>query len=140
VIVLDTNVVSELMRSSPDPQVLGWLEQQVHANLNTTAVSVAEIHYGICRLAEGRRRSQLAAAAEDIFGGFASQILPFNDTAALHYGYGALVAERDRARGPISALDGQIAAICRASGSALATRNTGDFEDTGVELLNPWLA
>jgi len=138
VIVLDTNVVSELMRSSPDPQVLGWLEQQVHADLNTTAVSVAEIHYGICRLPEGRRRAQLAAAAEDIFGGFASQILPFNDRAALRYG--ALVAERDRAGGPISALDGQIAAICRASGSALATRNTGDFEDTGVELLNPWLA
>jgi toxin FitB len=138
VIVLDTNVVSELMRPSPDPQVLVWLEQQAHEDLNTTAVSVAEIHYGICRLPEGRRRVQLAAAAEDIFGGFASQILSFNHTAALQYG--ALVAERDRAGRPISALDGQIAAICRASGSALATRNTADFEDAGVELLNPWTA
>jgi predicted nucleic acid-binding protein len=135
-IILDTNVVSELMRPNPDPQVLRWLEQQPHEHLDTTAVSVAEIQYGLCRLPEGRRRDQLAAAAGDIFGGFARQILPFSHTAALEYG--ALVAERDRAGRPISALDGQIAAICRAAGSPLATRNTADFADTGVELLNPW--
>ncbi len=137
-IVLDTNVVSELMRPEPSRLVLRWLEQQPHAELNTTAVSVAEIHYGICRLPGGRRRDQLAVAAEDIFRGFAWQILPFSHSAALEYG--ALVAGRERAGRPISALDAQIAAICLAAGCALATRNTADFADTGVEVLDPWTA
>ena len=137
-IVLDTNVVSELMRPEPDRLVLRWLEQQPHPGLNTTAVSVAEIHYGICRLPAGRRRDQLAVAAEDIFRGFAWQILPFSHSAALEYG--ALVAGRERAGRPISALDAQIAAICLAAGCALATRNAADFADTGVEVLDPWTA
>jgi predicted nucleic acid-binding protein len=138
VIVLDTNVVSELMRPQPDVHVLRWLEGQPHEHLGTTVVSVAEIQYGIRRLPKGRRRDQLEAAAADVFGGFASQILPFNQAAAIEYG--ELVAERDRGRQPIGALDAQIAAICRATRSALATRNTDDFAGTGVGLLDPWAA
>ena len=137
-IVLDTNVVSELIRPEPDRLVLRWLEQQPHPELNTTAVSVAEIHYAICRLPAGRRRDQLTVAAEDIFRGFAWQIFPFSHSAALEYG--ALVAGRERAGRPISALDAQIAAICLAAGCALATRNAADFADTGVEVLDPWTA
>src|ERR1700756_3999960 len=106
-VVLDTNVVSELMRPAPDPHVLRWIETQPRQQLDTTSITVAEIHYGIRRLPEGRRREQLAAAAADIFGGFAWQILSFDQNAA--HEYAELVAECDRTGQPINAFDAQIA-------------------------------
>jgi predicted nucleic acid-binding protein len=136
VIVLDTNVISELMRSKPDPAVRAWVHSQHAKELYTTAITVAEVRYGIQRLPDGRRRQLLATAAEDVFEAFTVQVLAFDQRAAGLYA--TLVAERERSGRPMDGFDGQIAAICRACHAALATRNTPDFAATGLTLLNPW--
>jgi predicted nucleic acid-binding protein len=135
-IVLDTNVVSELMRAAPAPAVLAWFQQTSSTGLFTTAVTVAEIRYGIARLPEGRRRQTLHQAANEIFAAFPRQVLPFDLAAAT--AYSALVAGRDRDGNPISGFDAQIAAICRSQAATLATRNTKDFTDTGIATIDPW--
>lgn len=135
-VVLDTNVISELMRSQPDERVLAWTGAQDRRQLYTTAITVAEIHYGIQRLPKGRRQSLLAAAAEDVFGAFGQQVLPFDHAAGLQYG--RLVARLEQSGRPINAFDAQIAAICTSMQAALASRNARDFDDTGVEVVNPW--
>ncbi|WP_432505493.1 type II toxin-antitoxin system VapC family toxin [Kineococcus arenarius] len=135
-IVLDTNVVSELMRTSPSPGVVAWIEQQPPAEVRTTAVTVAEVRYGIARLPEGRRRNALRAAADEVFSVFAEQVLPFDAAAAVHYA--DVVTERENAGTPISGFDAQIAAVCRSHHARLATRNTGDFTDLGLDLVDPW--
>lgn len=134
--VLDTNVISELMRADPDENVLAWIRSQPGKELDTTAITVAEIRYGIERLPHGRRRRQIARAAEDVFAGFDWQILSFDRRAALDYA--TLAAEHDRAGRPLNAFDAQIAAICRSTRAALVTRNVSDFEHTGLELVDPW--
>ncbi|HEY6798553.1 MAG TPA: type II toxin-antitoxin system VapC family toxin [Kineosporiaceae bacterium] len=135
-IVLDTNVVSELMRVVPAPQVVAWLQHNADRDLATTAVTVAEIRYGITRLPSGRRRATLAAAADEIFTAFPDQILPF-DLAAAH-AYADIVSHRDGLGTPIEGFDAQIAAICRTRAADLATRNEKDFTDTGITIINPW--
>ncbi len=135
-IVLDTNVVSELMRTEPAPRVVAWLQQNTDQVLATTAITVAEIQYGISRLPAGRRRATLAVAAAEIFAAFPDQILPF-DLAAAH-AYADIVSHRDGSGTPIGGFDAQIAAICRTRGADLATRNNKDFTDTGIALTNPW--
>jgi predicted nucleic acid-binding protein len=135
-IVLDTNVVSELMRADPAPAVLAWLRQNSGAGLYTTAVTVAEIRYGIAQLPEGQRRESLHQAANEVFAAFPRQVLPFDLAAASSYA--DVVAGRDRAGQPIDGFDAQIAAICRSHVAALATRNTRDFTDTGIEVIDPW--
>ena len=135
-IVLDTNVVSELMRSEPEERVVAWATSQATAAVGTTSVTLAEVRSGIVRLPAGRRRKVLLSAAEDVFSAFASSILPFDADAAHHYA--DIVVERERAGAPISGFDAQIAAICRAHGAALATRNTEDFVGLGLSLTNPW--
>jgi predicted nucleic acid-binding protein len=135
-IVLDTNVVSELMRAAPAPVVLTWLQQTSSTGLYTTAVTVAEIRYGITRLPEGRRRQTLHQAANEIFAAFPRQVLPFDLAAAT--AYAEVVADRERDGNPISGFDAQIAAICRSQAATLATRNTKDFADTGIAILDPW--
>ncbi len=135
-IVLDTNVLSELMRASPAPAVISWLGQQPALELCTTAVSVAEIRYGLARLPRGRRRSQLSKGADEVFQAFADQVLPFDAEAARDYA--DIVIERDRAGLPISGFDAQIAAICRSQGARLATRNTADFAALGLDLTDPF--
>lgn len=135
-IVLDTNVVSELMRAVPAPQVLAWLQQNADHDLATTAITVAEIQYGISRLPSGRRRATLSAAAGEIFTAFPDQILPF-DLAAAH-AYADIVSHRDGLGTPIEGFDAQIAAICRTRAADLATRNVKDFTDTGITIFNPW--
>lgn len=137
-IVLDTNVVSELMRAEPDPRVLKWSYAQPEEQLFLTAVTVAEVSYGIARLAGGKRKRKLALTAGALFADFFDFTLPFDAEAAGHYG--ALVARRERAGRPIGTEDGQIAAICKLHGASLATRNTTDFEQTGVAVVNPWKA
>jgi toxin FitB len=135
-IILDTNVVSELMKQSPARSVVGWsLSQEAH-DLFTTSLTLAEIRLGIERLPDGQRKAQLRAKAADIFFALADTVLPFDARAALRYS--TLVADRGRAGPPITGFDAQIAAICLSYGAALATRNIKDFQDTGVELLNPW--
>lgn len=134
-IVLDTNVVSELMRATPAAVVVDWVRAR-SGELVTTAITVAEVRYGIARLPDGARKIALQRAADDLFGAYAKQVLPFDNAAAL--AYGALTAERERAGSPISGFDAQIAAICRSLGAAVATRNGSDFRGTGVAIIDPW--
>jgi toxin FitB len=135
-IIVDTNVVSELMRSSPSPSVRDWLISQDERQLFTTAITVAEIRYGIERLPGGRRKELLQGAAGEIFAGFDEQVLPFDRSAAEQYA--RIVAGRDGIGLPIDGFDAQIAAVCRARGAALATRNLKDFRETRIDLIDPW--
>ena len=135
-IVVDTNVVSELMRPSPSSQVRAWVGAQASGELCTTAITVAEIRYGLERLPDGRRKDGLLAAATEVFVAFSEFIQPFDADAAVWYA--TIVARRDRLGLPIDGFDAQIAAICRTRGAALATRNAEDFRGTGIELIDPW--
>ena len=136
-IVLDTNVLSETMKPRPEPQVLAWVNSVPPRQTAITAVTVAEILYGICRLPNGARRAKLMAAAQAIFDeDFRGRILAFDTDAAVEYA--KLVVEREAAGLPISMADAQIAAICRVHECTLATRNTEDFVGTGVTVANPW--
>jgi predicted nucleic acid-binding protein len=137
VILLDTNVLSELIRREPDEGVTRWLDSLDAAAVATTAVTAAELLYGVARLPAGRRKERLGEAVrrlieEDLDG----RVEPFDAAAAGHYA--ALVSGREATGRPIGVADAQIAAICRKLGATLATRNTGDFEETGIELLDPW--
>lgn len=135
--VLDTNVVSELMRDVPQPEVLAWVDARARRDLFVTAITEAEIRTGIAILPAGRRRRDLAHAADRFLAGmFAERVLPFDAPAARTYA--AITAERRAAGRPIGQLDCQIAAIARCRGASLATRNVSDFEGAGVALLNPW--
>ena len=136
-IVLDTPIVSELMRDRPRADVLGWLDEQPTRALFVTAVTEAEVLTGIAILPEGRRKRILADAAARAFGGLLSgRILPFDSAAAQTY---SVIAAARRAAGrQISQSDGQIAAIARSRIMAIATRNVRDFEDMGIDLIDPW--
>jgi predicted nucleic acid-binding protein len=137
VIVLDTNVLSELARSTPDEGVLGWLDSLPADEFATTAVTAAELWYGVARLPDGRRKTELADAVDallnDDFRGF---VETFDIRAAARYAL--IVADRERRGRPISMADAQIAAICYTRHATLATRNIKDFQDTGIELVDPW--
>ena len=135
-IVVDTNVVAELMRPSPALQVREWVTAQAPGELCTTAITIAEIRYGLERQADGRRKDSLLAAATEVFAAFSEYIQPFDAGAAIWYA--TIVAHRDRLGLPIDGFDAQIAAICRTRGAALATRNAKDFRDTGVDMIDPW--
>ena len=136
-VLLDTNVVSELMRAAPSRDVLVWMDELPPRELFVTAVTEAEIRTGITILPVGARRRGLAEAAERTLGGlFAGRILPFDSSAARAY---ADIAAASRATGrPISQSDCQIAAIARSRGMAVATRSVRDFSETGVEVIDPW--
>lgn len=137
-ILLDTNVLSELMRPSPEPKVLQWLDSQPEADIWISAVTVAEIHLGIALLPEGKRRELLADLAEAMFReDFSDCCLPFDCSAAAEYA--SIVSARTRQGRPISVEDAQIAAIARTGSLALATRNMKDFSGIdGLILVNPW--
>jgi predicted nucleic acid-binding protein len=136
-IILDTNVVSELMGPEPAPQVASWVRDRDRRELRTTAVTLAEIRYGIARLPDGRRKQVLLAAADDIFSTFADQVLPVDIKAAEQYA--VIASNRERAGKPIASFDALIAAVCRSQNAALATRNVADFDGTGIEIVDPWL-
>ena len=135
-IIVDTNVVSELMRPDPSPAVRQWVRAHPARELCTTAVTVAEIRYGLERLPSGQRKDRLLAAASDLFLAFGQSVLPFDVVAAEWYG--RIVSHRDGLGRPIEGFDAQIAAICRAHGAAVATRNVKDFEATGISVIDPW--
>jgi hypothetical protein len=136
-IILDTNVLSELMGSSPAASVLDWIATQPSAGLYTTTITQAEILHGLMLLPAGRRRRGLEAAAAELFAEeFGGRVLGFGTDAAPPYA--RIASDRRRAGRPISHFDAQIAAIARSTGAAIATRNVADFEGCGVRLVNPW--
>ena len=136
-ILLDTNIVSELMRPAPSQAVMSWLAAQPAASLFISAVTEAELRYGVMLLPEGRKRAELVAAIEGMLAeDFTGRILPFDSAAAL--AFAGIAAGRRQAGRPISQFDAQIAAITRSRGAELATRNVADFEGCGVEIINPW--
>jgi predicted nucleic acid-binding protein len=137
VIVLDTNVLSELMRPEPAEPVVAWVSSQTATSQYTTTITQAEILYGILLLSAGKRRTRLLAAAEAMFAeDFAGRVLGFGSDAAPLYA--RIAAERRRLGRPISHFDAQIAAIARANGAKVVTRNMADFRGCGVELIDPW--
>ena len=136
--LLDTNVLSELMRPAPNQSVIEWLDEQPSADLFISAITKAEIELGILLLPEGKRRDKLAAAVQGMFNDFQDRCLAFDEAAATQYAL--LVARRIKIGRPISVEDAQIAAIALAHGLTLATRNTSDFgEIPELNLMNPWL-
>jgi toxin FitB len=135
-IVVDTNVAAELMRSSPTIAVWDWIHSHSRRDLYTTAITVAEIRYGIERLPDGRRKDLLRTAAHEAFSRFSRNVLPFDAVAAVHYSW-VMTGRREAGR-PIDTPDAQIAAICGAHGAVLATRNTKDFDGTDIDLIDPW--
>ena len=138
-IILDTNVVSELLLVLPNPLVLQWLDKQSPSALQTTAVTEAELRLGAAILPVGKRKTQLTKLIEDTLReDFPERILSFDSTAAVLC---ADICAHRRALGrPISQFDAQIAAMCKARGATLATRNVADFVDIGLRLINPWSA
>src|SRR5690242_428964 len=136
-IVLDTNVLSELLRPSPGPIVLAWLTEQPSASLFTTAVSQAELLYGIRLLPSGTRRRRIMEAALAIFAeDFHGRVLGFDgESATLYAEIGAMLRTAGH---PISQSDCQMAAMTRARGASLATHNTKDFESCGIDIVDPW--
>ena len=136
-IILDTNVISELMRAAPAAAVMRWMNARPASSLYVTSITQAEILYGIQILPKGKRRDAIAAAAAEMFEhDFAGRVLPFGSDAAV--AYASLAAARRRAGRPISGFDAQIAAIARTHDADLATRNVDDFEGCGIEVIDPW--
>lgn len=138
-ILLDTNVISELMRAEPSLAVLDWFGAHEAADLFISAVTEAELRTGVAILPEGQRRNGLQSALDGMIEeDFPDRVLPFDSNAARAY---ADIAARRRAAGrPISEADCQIAAIAVAAGAPVATRNVKDFDGCGVDLINPWTA
>ena len=136
-IVLDTNVLSEALKPAPFATVLEWLAAQEPSTVFLTAITQAEVLYGVESLPRGKRRTRLLAAVEEMFAEeFSGRILPFDEDAAR--AYAPIVVARDKAGRPISQADAMIAAIARVHRAVLATRNTADFDDCGVTVINPW--
>lgn len=136
-IVLDTNVLSELLRPEPARQVEQWLAAQDGAKVYFTAIGEAELRHGVAILPAGKRRTSLTTAIDGLLEeDLRDRVLPFDRVAARAY---ATIAAARRAAGrPISQFDCQIAAIARARGAAVATRTTSDYEGCGIELIDPW--
>ncbi len=137
-IVLDTNVVSELLRAQPNPNVLRWYSLQTLAQLHITSITQAEMLLGVALLGPGKRKDGLQQSMQHFFErDFGSLALPFDHKAA--DAYAQITASRRAAGRPIMILDAQIAAICSATGASIATRDVTDFADCGLDLINPWL-
>ncbi|MEH2301845.1 MAG: type II toxin-antitoxin system VapC family toxin [Nostoc sp.] len=136
-IILDTNVLSELMKSKKSEIVRSWATQQPLMNLFTTTITQAEILYGIALLPAGKRREELSQAAHLMFSeDFVGRVLPFDQAAAVTF---AKIASQRRHNGtPISQADAQIAAIGYIHTATIATRNFSDFEGCGISIINPW--
>ena len=135
--ILDTNVVSELMRPAPEPALKSWIADRAASSLFLTSVCEAELRFGLAVMPSGRRRDGLVSSLERMLrAGFANRILPFDSAAAR--AYAEIASDRRAAGHPISQFDRQIAAVARTRGMALATRNVRDFRSIGLVLVNPW--
>ena len=138
-ILLDTNVLAELMRRSPSPNVERWIASRPTASLFLSAITASELRYGLAQLPDSRRQAQLLAQADAMLAeDFADRILPFDSQAAA--AYARIAAARCRAGHPIAQADAQIAAIAASRGASLATRHVTAFVDCGIELVDPWTA
>jgi predicted nucleic acid-binding protein len=136
-VILDTNVVSELMKASPRPRVMSWLGAQPRRAVFISAITEAELRVGVALLPAGRRRDGLAAEVETMIAeDFSGRVAPFDSPAAK--AFAEIVADRRRSGRPISTADAQIAAIARSRGVSLATRNVRDFQGCGVDVIDPW--
>ena len=136
-IILDTNVISELMKERPDQNVVEWINKQKQTILAITAITVAEIQRGISRLPEGKRRDRLDNNFIDfVENAFNGKILAFDEYAA--YIYGKISSEREKAGFNTDAVDLMIAAIVKNHNGSIATRNTKDFQGCGIKIINPW--
>lgn len=137
--VLDTNVISEIMRPKPVPQVAAWIARQPMASLFTVSICQAEILSGIALLPEGRRRSAIEAAARAVFArDFEGRVLPFDSEGATIYA--DILAARRNAGRPIATIDLIVASVARSQGASVVTRDIGGFDDCGLTLINPWEA
>jgi predicted nucleic acid-binding protein len=138
VIVLDTNVIAEAMRPEPNPAVVSWLNGQSAETLYLSSVTLAELLFGIGAIPSGARRDRLAQALDRLLALFPGRVLPFDQDAARRYADMAVTA---RAAGhPLPVSDGYIAATAASRGFAVAARNTRDFQNIGVDLIDPWHA
>ncbi len=136
-ILIDTNVISELMRGAPSAAVLSWFAGHDAGELFLTAITEAELRTGAAILPAGQRRDRLVAAINAMVDqDFAGRVLPFDSNAARSYA--AIAAERRAAGRPIMEADCQIAAIARSHKAAVATRNVSYFEGCGIDVINPW--
>jgi predicted nucleic acid-binding protein len=136
-IVLDTNVLSEAMRTEPADSVRRWMRAQPATDLFTTAICEAEIRFGIALMPAGRRRAAFEQSAASIFvKQFAGRVLAFDSAAA--GAFAEIASERQQSGRPIDPVDAQIAAIARVHKAAVATRNADDFANCGIEVINPW--
>jgi len=137
-ILLDTNIISELMRPKPNVAVIEWLDEQFSDELFLSAIVKAEIEMGIAILDNGKRKQALLQAAELIFTSFTNRCLPFDGETATHYA--KIIAFTKKQGRPMSVEDAQIAAIAVQNSALLATRNTSDFDFLeNLNLVNPWL-
>ncbi len=136
-LVVDTNVLSELMRPTPDPVIASWVAERTTSSLHLTAISEAELRFGLAIMPPGRRRDGLAEGLKRMLRtGFANRVLPFDSAAASSY---AEIAAARRAMGrPMPEADCQIAAIARSRDMAVVTRNVRDFADAGIDVIDPW--
>ena len=138
-IILDTNVISELTRPVPDSGVIAWLDSLPPEEAAITAITAAELRYGVRRMPDGRRKTELSEAVSALINtDFRGRVEAFDVLAADQYA--DVVTARERAGKPIGISDAQIASICRVLNAALATRNTSGFTGAGVNLINPWKA
>jgi predicted nucleic acid-binding protein len=136
-ILLDTNVLSELMRPSPSAVVESWMGSQPVAGIFISAITEAELRYGLALLPDSRRQRRLTAQVEALLAeDFAGRILPFDSPAAA--AYARIAAARRLSGRPISQADAQIAAIAASRGATLATRNVTDFIDCEIDVVDPW--
>lgn len=135
-IVLDTNVLSELMRATPEPRVVDWLRKHTH-EIAIPAVALGELRYGVARLPDGRRKASLSAALDALVDRFAANLLSYDVLAA--NACGDILAVAEQAGRSMSLADAQIAGTARTTKARLATRNTDDFSTAGLTLINPWL-
>lgn len=136
-IILDTNVLSELMKPAPSSAVVGWIANQPVTDLFVTTITEAEILLGIAILPMGHRRTGLENAARQMFEqDFNNRVVTFDEDAARQFA--TIVATRRKLGRPISTMDAQIAAIASAHGASVATRNVVDFDDCGLTIIDPW--
>lgn len=136
-IILDTNVLSELVKPDPSCDVIEWLDRQEPTTIWVTSMTVGELLAGVAQLPAGKRRDKLRNVVGRLVDAvFADRIAAFDHFAAVEYA--GIVTDRQSLGRPISMADALIASICRARSAALATRNTADFDHTGIELIDPW--